>query len=49
MAAAWNNRGDFYASLPGTYVKTINLVLWTALTCKARGYHLDTITTGRRT
>ena len=42
-AAAWNNRGDFYASLPGTYVKTINPALWDSPDMRgAMGYHLDT-------
>lgn len=42
-AAAWNNRGDFYASLPGTYVKTVNPTLWDSPDMRgAMGYHLDT-------
>ncbi len=42
-AGAWNNRGDFYASLPGTYVKTVNPVLWDSPDMTgAMGYHLDT-------
>jgi hypothetical protein len=42
-AAAWNTRGDFYASLPGTYVKTVNPVLWDSPDMRdAMGYHLDT-------
>lgn len=39
----WNNRGDFYASLPGTYVKHVNPVLWDSPDMRgAMGYHLDT-------
>ena len=42
-AAAWNNRGDYYASLPGTYVKTVNPALWDSPDMRgAMGYHLDT-------
>jgi hypothetical protein len=42
-AAAWNNRGDFYASLPGTYVKHVNPALWNSPDMQdAMGYHLDT-------
>jgi hypothetical protein len=42
-AAAWNTHGDYYASLPGTYVKTVNPVLWDSPDMRgAMGYHLDT-------
>lgn len=42
-AALWNNRGDFYASLPGTYVKWVNPTLWNSPDMRgAMGYHLDT-------
>mgnify|MGYP006274878145 CR=1 FL=1 len=42
-AGAWNNRGDFYASLPGTYVKTVNPTLWDSPDMRgAMGYQLDT-------
>lgn len=42
-AAMWNNRGDFYASLPGTYVKHLNPTLWNSPDMQgAMGYHLDT-------
>lgn len=42
-AALWNNRGDFYASLPGTYVKWVNPTLWDSADLRgAMGYHLDT-------
>lgn len=42
-AAMWNNRGDFYASLPGTYVKRVNPALWDSPDLRgAMGYHLDT-------
>lgn len=42
-AAAWNNRGDYYASLPGTYVKWVNPTLWDSPDMRgAMGYHLDT-------
>ena len=42
-AAVWNTHGDYYASLPGTYVKTVNPVLWDSPDMRgAMGYHLDT-------
>ena len=42
-AAVSNTRGDYYASLPGPYVKTINPVLWDSPDMAgAWGYHLDT-------
>lgn len=38
-----NNRGDFYASLPGTYVQSVNPTLWTSPDLKgAMGYELNT-------
>jgi hypothetical protein len=46
-AAVWAARtsiyGDYYASLPGTYVKRVNPVLWDSPDMRnAMGYHLDT-------
>ncbi|HYE84937.1 MAG TPA: glycosyltransferase 87 family protein [Vicinamibacterales bacterium] len=42
-AAAWNTQGDFYASLPGTYVKWVNPTLWDSPDMRgAWGYHRDT-------
>ena len=42
-AAMWNTQGDYYASLPGTYVKWLNPVLWDSPDMRnAMGYHLDT-------
>jgi len=42
--SAWsNNRGDYYASLPGTYVQTVNPTLWTSPDMTgAMGYLLNT-------
>jgi len=42
-AAAWNTHGDYYASLPGTYVKRVNPTLWNSPDMRgAMGYHVDT-------
>lgn len=46
-AAAWagvtNIRGDYYASLPGAYVKTVNPTLWDSPDMQGTwGYHLET-------
>ncbi len=42
--SAWsNNRGDYYASLPGTYVQAVNPTLWTSQDMSgAMGYLLNT-------
>lgn len=41
--ALTNNRGDYYASLPGSYVRTVNPTLWLSPDMKgAMGYLLDT-------
>ena len=47
LAAVWaavsNIRGDYYASLPGAYVRTVNPTLWDSPDMQgAWGYHLDT-------
>lgn len=42
-AALRNTQGDFYAALPGAYVKTVNPALWDSPDLQgAWGYHLDT-------
>jgi hypothetical protein len=46
-AALWaglaNTRGDYYAAMPGAYVKAINPTLWNSPDLQgAWGYHLDT-------
>ena len=42
-AAIWNIRGDYYASLPGAYVETVNPTLWNSPDMKgAWGYHVQT-------
>ena len=46
-AATWAaisaTHGDYYASLPGTYVRTLNPTLWNSPDMQgAMGYHLDT-------
>jgi hypothetical protein len=42
-AASVAIHGDYYASLPGTYVKRVNPVLWNSPDMQgAMGYHLDT-------
>jgi hypothetical protein len=42
-AAVTNTHGDYYASLPGAYVRTVNPVLWESPDMQgAMGYHLDT-------
>lgn len=42
-AAVTNNRGDYYASLPGTYVRDINPALWHSPDMQgAMGYLLNT-------
>jgi len=42
-AANANVRGDYYASLPGAYVQTLNPTLWDSPDMEgAMGYHLDT-------
>lgn len=42
-SARTNNRGDYYASLPGTYVQTVNPALWTSPDMSgAMGYLLNT-------
>jgi hypothetical protein len=42
-AAIWNIRGDYYASMPGAYVRTVNPVLWNSPDMQgAWGYHVDT-------
>jgi hypothetical protein len=38
-----NTHGDYYASLPGAYVRTVNPTLWDSPDMRgAMGYHLDT-------
>ena len=42
-AALSHTRGDYYASLPGAYVRTVNPVLWDSADLQgAWGYHLET-------
>jgi hypothetical protein len=42
-AAVSNTRGDFYASLPGAYVRTVNPTLWeSGDMAGAWGYHAET-------
>lgn len=42
-AAIWNIRGDYYASMPGAYVRTFNPTLWNSPDMQgAWGYHRDT-------
>jgi hypothetical protein len=42
-AALTNIRGDYYASLPGAYVRTVNPTLWDSPDMQgAWGYHVDT-------
>jgi hypothetical protein len=42
-AALFNVRGDYYASLPGAYVRTLNPALWNSADMQgAWGYHVDT-------
>jgi hypothetical protein len=42
-AAIFNIKGDYYASLPGAYVRTVNPTLWDSPDMQgAWGYHLDT-------
>lgn len=42
-AAVANNRGDYYASLPGTYVRDVNPTLWHSSDLRgAMGYLLNT-------
>ena len=42
-AAISNNRGDYYASLPGTYVRDLNPTLWLSPDMQgAMGYLLNT-------
>ena len=42
-SAVANTHGDYYASLPGAYVRTLNPTLWDSPDLKgAMGYHLDT-------
>ena len=42
-SALHNTRGDYYASMPGAYVRTANPVLWDSPDLQgAWGYHLDT-------
>ncbi len=42
-AAAWNIRGDYYASMPGAYVRTVNPTLWNSPDMAgAWGYQRDT-------
>jgi hypothetical protein len=42
-AAIWNIRGDYYASLPGAYVETVNPTLWNSPDMEgAWGYHVHT-------
>jgi hypothetical protein len=43
VAAVSNTRGDYWASMPGAYVRTVNPVLWDSADLKsAMGYHADT-------
>lgn len=47
LAAIWaalsNIRGDYYASLPGAYVRTVNPTLWNSPDMQgAWGYHVET-------
>src|SRR4029453_4885613 len=43
VSAVSNTHGDFYASLPGAYVRTVNPTLWESPDMKgAMGYHRDT-------
>lgn len=43
VAAMRNTHGDYYAAMPGAYVKAINPTLWDSPDLKgAWGYHLDT-------
>lgn len=43
LAAMRNTHGDYYAAMPGAYVKTVNPVLWDSPDLQgAWGYHLDT-------
>ena len=42
-SAVTNTHGDYYASLPGAYVRTVNPTLWDSPDMQgAMGYHLDT-------
>jgi hypothetical protein len=42
-AALTNIRGDYYASMPGAYVRTVNPTLWDSPDMQgAWGYHVDT-------
>jgi len=42
-AAIWNIRGDYYASMPGAYVRTFNPSLWDSPDMEgAWGYHRNT-------
>jgi len=42
-AAVWSIRGDYYASLPGAYVRTVNPTLWNSSDLQqAWGYQLNT-------
>jgi hypothetical protein len=42
-SAVRNTHGDYYASLPGAYVRTVNPVLWDSPDLKGTwGYHRDT-------
>jgi hypothetical protein len=42
-SALSDTHGDYYASLPGAYVRTVNPVLWDSSDMQgAMGYHLDT-------
>jgi hypothetical protein len=42
-AAVFNIRGDYYASMPGAYVRTVNPTLWNSADMQgAWGYHVDT-------
>ena len=42
-AAIWNIRGDYYASMPGAYVRTVNPTLWDSPDLQGSwGYHVDT-------
>ena len=42
-AAVFNIRGDYYASMPGAYVRTVNPTLWNSPDMQgAWGYHVDT-------
>lgn len=42
-AAVWNIRGDYYASMPGAYVRMLNPTLWNSQDMQGTwGYHRET-------